>query len=175
MHIRKAILEDAPAIAKVHVDSWRTTYKGIIPQPFLDKLNYDQRTELWVKNISDSVNTVFVALNDDEQVVGFATGSKRKKNKEVDAADLTSIYLFEQWQGYGLGKLLLKAVMEDLHEKGFTKAYVEVLAENKTRAFYQHYGATYVKTEKLIISGEVLDEEIYVWNNIEDALQKLIS
>ena len=173
MHIRKASLEDAPAIAKVHVDSWRTTYKGIIPQPFLDKLDYDQRTELWIKNISNPLNQVFVALNDDEQIVGFATGSKREKNIEADAADLTSIYLLEQWQGFGLGKLLLKAVMEDLNEKGFTKAYVEVLAENKSREFYQNYGANYVKTEKLIISGDVLDEEVYVWNNIGAVLQKL--
>ena len=173
MHIRKAILEDAPAIAKVHVDSWRTTYKGIIPQSFLDKLDYDKRTELWINNISNPINEVFVALNDDEQVVGFATGSKREKNKEADAADLTSIYLLEQWQGFGLGKLLLKAVMEDFHVKGFTKAFVEVLALNKTRAFYQYHGADYVKTEKLFIAGEILDEEIYVWNNIETVLQKI--
>ena len=173
MHIRKATLEDAPAIAKVHVDSWRTTYKGIIPQSFLDKLDYDKRTELWINNISNPINEVFVALNDDEQVVGFATGSKREKNREADAADLTSIYLLEQWQGFGLGKLLLKAVMEDFHEKGFTKAYVEVLAKNKTRAFYQYYGATYVKTEKLIIAGDVLDEEIYEWNSVDAVLQKL--
>lgn len=173
MHIRKATLEDAPAIAKVHVDSWRTTYKGIIPQAFLDKLDYNQRAELWFKNITNPINTVFVALNDEEQVVGFATGSKREKNTEPHAADLTSIYILEQWQGFGLGKLLLKAIMKDLHEKGFSKAYVEVLAANKTRAFYQYYGAVYTKTEKLIIGGEVLDEEIYVWNSIEDVMQKL--
>lgn len=173
MHIRKATLEDSPAIAKVHVDSWRTTYKGIIPQSFLDKLDYNHRNELWIKNISNPLNQVFVALNDDEQVVGFATGSKREKNTEANAADLTSIYLLEQWQGFGLGKLLLKAVMEDLYEKGFTKAYVEVLAENKTRAFYQYYGATYVKTEKLIIAGDILDEEIYVWNSVEAVLHKI--
>lgn len=32
MIIRKAKLDDATGIAKVHVDSWRTTYKGIIPE-----------------------------------------------------------------------------------------------------------------------------------------------
>ena len=28
--IREARIEDAPGIAKVHVDSWRTTYAGIV-------------------------------------------------------------------------------------------------------------------------------------------------
>jgi len=46
MIIRKAKLDDATGIAKVHVDSWRTTYKGIIPDDFLNNLSYEQRTEL---------------------------------------------------------------------------------------------------------------------------------
>lgn len=39
MHIRKAAVEDAAAIAKVHVDSWRTTYKGIMPSDYLNSLS----------------------------------------------------------------------------------------------------------------------------------------
>jgi GNAT superfamily N-acetyltransferase len=31
VYIRTANVHDAAAIAKVHVESWRTTYKGIIP------------------------------------------------------------------------------------------------------------------------------------------------
>jgi hypothetical protein len=30
--IRRAVREDARAIARVHVDSWRTTYRGIVPE-----------------------------------------------------------------------------------------------------------------------------------------------
>ena len=37
MKIRKAIVEDATGIGTVHVDSWRTTYKDIIPDEFLEK------------------------------------------------------------------------------------------------------------------------------------------
>lgn len=49
MNFREANIGDAPGIAKVHVDSWRSTYKGIIPQSFLDGLSYEQRTKLWEK------------------------------------------------------------------------------------------------------------------------------
>ena len=47
--IRKAELEDAKGIAKVHVDSWRTTYKGIVPDTFLENLSYENREQIWKK------------------------------------------------------------------------------------------------------------------------------
>ncbi|KAF0820926.1 MULTISPECIES: hypothetical protein [unclassified Cytobacillus] len=48
MKIRAAELSDAEGIAKVHVDSWRTTYKDIIPENFLENLSYQSREELWI-------------------------------------------------------------------------------------------------------------------------------
>lgn len=41
MEIRKTKLEDASGIAKVQVDSWRKTYKGIVPESFLNSMSYD--------------------------------------------------------------------------------------------------------------------------------------
>ncbi len=46
--LREANVLDAAAIAKVHVDSWRTTYAGVVPEDFLAQLSYEQhehRTE----------------------------------------------------------------------------------------------------------------------------------
>jgi hypothetical protein len=45
--IRPAHLDDAPGIARVHVDSWRTTYKGVIPDTILANLSYEARTQQW--------------------------------------------------------------------------------------------------------------------------------
>jgi hypothetical protein len=41
MIIRRAELNDVVGIAKVHVDSWKTTYKDIVPDEFLIKLSYE--------------------------------------------------------------------------------------------------------------------------------------
>ena len=169
--IRKANLSDAPGIAKVHVDSWRSTYKGIIPQSFLDGLSYEQRTILWKNNISDKNNTIYVAENEGE-IIGFVTGGTRNTNKEAGASDLTSIYLLEEWQGKTIGKKLLNQIMIAFLEQGYQKIYVDVLAANKTRQFYQYYGAEYVKTVQLNIAGKTLYEEIYVWNNVEKVAQR---
>lgn len=172
MNIRNATIDDAQGIAKVHVDSWRTTYKYIIPQSFLNDLSYEQRTQLWENNIADETNTIFVAENEDK-IIGFVTGGTRNTNKEAGASDLTSIYLLEEWQGYGVGKILLEKIMTSFLEKGYEKIYVDVLAANKTRQFYIYYGAEYVKTVQLNIAGVTLDEEIYVWNSVEKVIKQL--
>jgi len=79
MIIRRAELNDAPDISKVHVDSWRTTYKGIIPNDFLNNLSYEQRTELWKRNISEEGNYIVVALNEMDKIIGFGTAGKRQE------------------------------------------------------------------------------------------------
>ncbi|MFJ8519758.1 GNAT family N-acetyltransferase [Lysinibacillus xylanilyticus] len=173
MKIRKANIEDAQGIGKVHVDSWRTTYKGTLPDDFLNNLSYEQRTELWKKNISDATNYVLVAENEQNEIIGFATGATRKTNSVPNATDLTSIYLLEEYQGIGIGKQLLKEIFAYFKLKGYEKVFVEVLAENKTRNFYEYYGAQYVNKVEIKIGGKIVEELIYVWNDIDKVIEKI--
>ena len=41
--VREAVPADARAIARVHVDSWRTTYRDIVPDSVLSQLSYEER------------------------------------------------------------------------------------------------------------------------------------
>ena len=47
MRIRDTDTTDASAIARVHVDTWRTTYAGIVPAEFLAGLSYADREQMW--------------------------------------------------------------------------------------------------------------------------------
>ena len=173
MEIREAKLSDAAGIAKVHVGSWRTTYKGIIPDEYLNNLSCAQRAELWDKNISKPDSYVIVAENDDGEIIGFADAWKRDNNKEDKAIDLTSIYLLEDYQGKGVGKQLLKALFDYFKNAGYETVYVEVLEDNKTKFFYEYYGAEFLKTVQIKIASETLNESIYVWRDVEMALRKI--
>jgi len=173
MIIRKAILTDAPMIAKVHVDSWRTTYKDIIPKAFLDKLSYEQRTELWYRNISEENNYVLVAENDQGELVGFADAWKRETNTEEDSIDLTSIYLLEEYQGMAIGKKLLKELFKYFKQMNYERVFVEVLADNQTRYFYEYYGAKLVNTVQVKIGEKILNEIIYEWDSVDKVIEKL--
>ena len=173
MKIRKAVLEDAEGIAKVHVDSWRTTYKEIIPSSYLNNLSYAQRTEMWKKNISKEENYVVVAEEKNGQIIGFADSWKRKNNTTENSGDLTSIYLLEEYQGKGIGKMLLNELFNHYKEMGYEKIFVEVLEDNKTRYFYEHYGAKLVDTSQIKIGGEILNELIYEWDDVDAVIGKL--
>ena len=173
MKIRKASLGDAAGIAKVHVDSWKSTYKDIIPSSYLNNLSYEQRTELWRSNIKKGDNHVVVAEGENGQIVGFADSWKRDSNSEENSGDLTSIYLFEEFQGQGIGRMLLEALFNYYKEMGYEKVFVEVLEDNKTRYFYEYYGAKLVDTAQIEIGGEILNELIYEWDDIDGVIEKL--
>jgi ribosomal protein S18 acetylase RimI-like enzyme len=173
MNVRSATLEDAQGIAKVHVDTWRTTYEGIIPSEFLAKLSYEQRTMLWQQNIAKEDNTVFIIENDKQQIIGFGDTCRRANNIDLKATDLTSLYLLQSYQGKGLGRLLLKALFTRIKNEGYEKVFVEVLEDNPTRYFYEYFGAQFVKTVPITIGGQRLNESIYVWPSVDEVLRKL--
>jgi ribosomal protein S18 acetylase RimI-like enzyme len=169
MIIRKAKLSDAQGIAKVHVDCWRTTYKNIIPNEFLDNLSYDQRTDIWIKNISNEQNYVFVAENDEGHIIGFADGGKRETNTIDQSGDLTSIYILQEYQGLGIGKKLVQQLFSKLDKLGYKTIFVEVLEDNKSRFFYESLGAEWLRTEKIKIAGVELNLLVYEWKDIRSA------
>ena len=92
MKVRVANLSDANGIALVHVDSWRTTYRNILPEEFLMNLSYKRREQLWETNIPK--NNVFVAENDEGKIIGFASGGKERNGKYKEyQGELSSIYI----------------------------------------------------------------------------------
>lgn len=171
--IRKATMSDAKGIAKVHVDSWKTTYRNIIPNEFLEKLSYEQREKLWNHNLSKEGDYVVVAENDGGEIIGFADCGKRERNQVDHSGDLTSIYLLEEYQGKGVGKQLMKQLFLQFQKWGYNRVFVEVLEDNKTRYFYEYYGAELLKTDKITFSGTELKLLTYEWRNVNQVLAKL--
>jgi len=166
MEIRKATISDAEGIARVHVDCWRTTYNNIVPDSYLDRLSYEKRTDLWIENISREDNHVFVALNERDEIIGFADGSKRETNSIEQCGDLTSIYVLEKYQGLGIGNRLVRSLFSTLNNKKFQSIFVEVLEANSSKDFYEKLGAEYVRSEKINIAGAPLTLLVYVWEDI---------
>jgi hypothetical protein len=57
INIREARLEDAAAIAKVHVDSWQTTYSALLPEEYIKKRTYQKRFNNWKKRLDVTTKT----------------------------------------------------------------------------------------------------------------------
>ena len=73
MRIRPAVLDDADAIAHVHLASWKTTYPGIIAQDYIDSLRVEVGTAMWRTRLTENAPATFVA-EDESGIFGFAAG-----------------------------------------------------------------------------------------------------
>ena len=167
MFIRKAKLEDAAGIAKVHVDGWRTTYKGIVPDTYLASLSYENRERIWTSGIKE--NNVYIAEDDNGQIVGFAAGGKeRTGNYAAYVGELYAVYLLEGHQGKGIGRMLVQSIVEGLLEMELNSMLIWALEENPACRFYESLGGMKIDTTEIEIEGKKLNEIAYGWNRLAD-------
>jgi GNAT superfamily N-acetyltransferase len=166
--VRRAVAGDAPAIARVRVESWRTTYRGMIPDAYLDGMQVEASTALWDRVLTAGPNTtcVFVAEHGAE-VVGFACGAMLKEPKHGLDAELTAVYLRREFQHAGLGRRLVAAVVDAQRAHGATGLLTWVIAGNKgARAFYEGLGAELLVEQPFQWDGMDLVEAGYGWRDL---------
>jgi GNAT superfamily N-acetyltransferase len=155
--LRRASPGDAPAIARVRVESWRTTYRGMIPDAYLDGMQVDASTAIWdrVLTVGPSTTSVFVADHAGD-IVGFGAGTMLETPKYGIDAELVAIYLRREFQHTGLGRRLVGAVVDAERTHGATGLIAWVIAGNKpARAFYERLG------------GELLVEQPFQWDGLD--------
>ncbi|CAN7245001.1 N-acetyltransferase family protein [Rossellomorea sp. LjRoot5] len=156
MHYRKAELQDAGSLAYVHVHSWRTTYRGIVSEDYLESLSIVEREKRWVSILSDAHYT-YVCEKEDGEIIGFVSIGKERSGKYE--GELYAIYLLEDYQGKGIGKALFDIARGGLKNMGFNSMWIWVLKENPSKHFYYKYNPVLLKEEILTIGNEEHREE----------------
>lgn len=165
MLIRKALPIDAKGIARVHVDSWRTTYKHIFPEDYLQSLTYESREDLWSSVIPNGY--VYVAENHDGEIVGFSSGGKERTGDYPGYdGELYAIYILLEYQGKGIGRQLVKPLVEQLTNDGMNSMTVLVLEANPSKQFYQSLGAIEIDQLQDTVAGKEVIELVYGWRDL---------
>jgi len=166
--IRPARLTDTQAIAGVHVSSWRSTYRGMLPEDFLAALSEANYAERWKRVIADGTSKVFVAV-DGADVVGFASGGRERAGEPGYEGELYAIYVLDTAQHRGFGRDLVRATVGGLHEMGLADMIIWVLRDNhQARAFYERLGGVYVRSQPITIGAATLEEVSYGWRRLDD-------
>jgi GNAT superfamily N-acetyltransferase len=169
--VREARQEDAAAIAHVHVDSWRTSYRGIVPESFLAGMSYEDfedRWRGWLRGAGDPQWAYRVAELPSSRIVGFAFGGPRQGPAYADyGAELYALYLLREHQRAGIGRRLFGSVARGLAEGGSTSLLAWVLALNPSRRFYEAVGGKLLGSQEIEIGGARLEEVAYGWLDIE--------
>ena len=165
--VRPATLDDSPAIARVHVASWRSTYRTILPDDFLESLTDAGYADRWRRLIGEGSSLVYVA-EDDGAVVGFASGGRERAEEPGYTGELHAIYVLDAFQHRGHGRGLVKAMVDGLREMGLEDMIVWVLKDNQpARRFYERLGGTYVRTQPITIGSATLEEVSYGWRRLD--------
>jgi len=163
--IRLATVADAPAIAAVHVGTWRTTYRGIVPDAILDGFDIDQRARVWAERLAnngpDAPSFTYFA-EDSGQVVGFTLGGPERNADPVYTGELYALYILQLYQRRGYGRALTLAVARHLARHGHVKMLIWVLKENhNARRFYEQLGGVYLREQPIDFNGVIVPESAY--------------
>jgi ribosomal protein S18 acetylase RimI-like enzyme len=137
--VRRAGSADVPQMARVHVESWRQTYRGLMPDSVLDDPGLLQaRERFWTGALTDerySSNRVAVAELDGA-VIGIAMSGPAQDADATCSSQLYVLYVDAAHHGSGAGPALLNAVL-DPHEA----AVLWVADPNpRAQAFYRKHG-----------------------------------
>jgi ribosomal protein S18 acetylase RimI-like enzyme len=165
--IRKARLEDAAGIAHVHVDSWRTTYKGLVPDAYLAGLSEERSLQRWQGYLEQPDSFLFVSESSPGNINGFiAAGENRLAGSEYKG-EIHAIYLVQSAQRKGAGRMLFFNAVETLCSRRIFSMLLWVLKENfPSRKFYEAMGGIYLFEQPILIGGQQLIEVAYGWKDL---------
>ena len=166
--MRAATLADAAAIARVHRESWRTTYAGILPLAVIAREAGRKSEAMWRRRLADrrGSTATWVAERAPHGIVGFAScGDARRPVGGLDA-EIYALYVLREHQQRGVGRELVRACARHFVRQGLFGFYLWVLKANRARLFYEALGGEEIaeKTERL--GKHDFAEVAYGWSDL---------
>jgi GNAT superfamily N-acetyltransferase len=130
MTIRTATIDDARALAEVHVASWLAAYRGLVPDDVLDAQSVEARAAQWDEWLRKGETRTLVAGGIDGFVTFWETTGM-----------IAALYVAPDRGRRGIGGALLGGAHAALHVAGHDQAHLWVFEANApARAFYASHG-----------------------------------
>ncbi|MFX0008025.1 MAG: GNAT family N-acetyltransferase [Promethearchaeota archaeon] len=175
MNYREATISDLKGIVKVQIDTWKTTYKGIISEDYLQGLSRKDKEQNWRERFENPTHgaKIYVAETEQYKIVGFALATLEKNNPliiliqpERYIGELCAIYVLKEFQDKKIGTQLIKLVTKYFLKNKIKSMIVWVLKENPYYRFYEKMGGQYVGEQSIEIGGKKYIEKAYGWEDI---------
>lgn len=137
--VRPMTPADREGRARVHYIAWKETYAGLMDGRVLAAHTLERCRERAARG---GPGDTLVALDreDGDRVAGFACFAPRARSfaSVEDAGEIGALYVLREYQGLGIGKMLLERCLARLD---CPKAVLFVLEGNEKAArFYEHMG-----------------------------------
>lgn len=176
MTVRVARAEDAPAMARVIVDTGRLAHRDHVPKELLlrEQPSYEEayaESECnWLRflgEIADGIcprDCAYVAEDEAGAVVGLAVGGPAREPAPENTGEIRVLYVRESHQRRGFGHRLVQAVAAHLAQMGMPALRIGCLAANTPgRRFYEALGGRVIGAREFNQEGVMLPEVVYGW------------
>jgi len=146
MLVRPAGSSDAREIARIHIQTWRTAYAGILPDGFLAGMDLDARIAMWLQIIEGRIapTQTFVAVDEDGTAGFVSVGAYRPDEgtaAEPGVGEIYAIYVDPDRWANGVGHALMETATGHLMVHGFREIRLWVYEANpRARTFYERCG-----------------------------------
>jgi ribosomal protein S18 acetylase RimI-like enzyme len=158
---------DAVDLARVHVEAWRETYPGLLPQVYLDRMSVASHARRWRFRLMNGAE-VTLAAETPEGLVGYCSGDWTRGGARPGEAEIATLYVLRRAQRAGLGRRLLTGTARALAARGASSLVIWVLRDNAgARRFYEALGGVCERERDEPIAGGLVTSVAYRWSDIE--------
>lgn len=153
--------DDKLAISRIYEESWKSAYKDIIPESYLNSIPAGK----WISNLEKTDLNTLIMIEDDTYI-GTSSFCKSRFTHLEGFGEIVSIYFLPDYIGRGYGKQMLRAVTGELSKLGYRDIFLWVLEENySARKFYEKFG--FIQKDRYLednIGGKKLREVLYCYH-----------
>ncbi|MCX5742407.1 MAG: GNAT family N-acetyltransferase [Proteobacteria bacterium] len=165
--IRAATPADVTGIAAAHTLSWRDSYRGILPDTLLDRVDVGQRAATRARILADPMILQLVAYDVTHlEIVGFCDAGESRRRHVVRAdAEIYALYFVPRAKRYGLGTEMFAQCRAQLRARGLASLVIWVLENNPhARRFYEALGGRAGPRVPSKVGGFPVVELAYLWD-----------
>jgi ribosomal protein S18 acetylase RimI-like enzyme len=172
--IRQARLADARAIGRIEVETWRSTYAGMLPDRVLLGMSEHRQTASWAGFLRHRPGDVYVAEQGAAaaRIQGFGNCGPQREPAFGFAGEVYTLYVAPESQGQGLGRQLLLALFARLVHCGHRSALIWVVRANPARFFYERLGGKLVLNRSIPLGGEPVEAVGFGWRDLSALLDR---
>jgi L-amino acid N-acyltransferase YncA len=166
MNIRTIIDNDIQDITKIYTDNWKKTYRNILPDSFLKSMTYEHSKEKWLSYIHTNKQGAFVAVDENDMIIGFA--AYKPYNDLKNCLLLDSLHILQSVQGGGIGKELILTIGKYAYDNGYEKMSICIVKGNdRAEGVYTHLGAKHYKDFIDDFEGTPSNSSVLLWDDLK--------
>lgn len=166
--MREARAGDCQRIAEIHVESWRNTYRGIMPDSFLDAMSTSRSRIGWDLALAETGDNKKIFVSEDEagRITGFARFGPGRDPAMPFPGEIYAIYVDLPARGFGAGTELLKACARAASLSGWNGMYLWAATANAYARFYLKNGGSRHTEKTQKVAGTEIALTSFCWPDI---------